>query len=120
MYGSSSAAMPPNFCTSSVVSATRASITSSTVTMPSTRPSVSTTGTASRSYLEMSRATSSRSVRGETVRTFRALATSTTCRDRSLSISSLSETTCRSAPLAGSTTYTAYTVSLAPPTRRMS
>ena len=74
MYGSSSASMPPNFWTSSVVSATSASITSSTVTMPSTRPSVSTTGTARRSYLEIMRATSSRSVRGVTVSTLRVLA----------------------------------------------
>ena len=42
-------------------------MTSSTVTMPSTCRSSSTTGTASRLYLEMTRATSSRSVRGETV-----------------------------------------------------
>ncbi len=36
VYGSSSASMPPNFCTSSVCSRTIASITSSTVTMPRT------------------------------------------------------------------------------------
>ena len=40
MYGSSSASIPPNFCTSSVCSRTIASITSSTVTMPSTCPLV--------------------------------------------------------------------------------
>ena len=47
--------------------ATMASITSSTVTMPRRWPPSSTTGTASRSYLAMSRATSSRSVQGPTV-----------------------------------------------------
>src|SRR6202048_2090349 len=66
MYGSLMAAMPPNFCTSSVVSCTMASMTSSTVTIPMTRP-WSTTGTASRSYFEISRATSSRSMRGVAV-----------------------------------------------------
>ena len=44
VYGSSSASMPPNFCTSSVCSATSASITSSTVTMPRMWPAWSTTG----------------------------------------------------------------------------
>ena len=59
--------MPPNFCTSSVLSAMMASMTSSTVTMPRTCPSSATTGTASRLYFESSLATSSRSVSGETV-----------------------------------------------------
>ena len=54
--------MPPKRCTSSVVSSTIASMMSSTVQMPSTRPDALTTGTARRSYLEISRATSSRSV----------------------------------------------------------
>jgi hypothetical protein len=67
MYGASSASTPPNFCTSSVLSSIIASITSSTVTIPSTRPFLSTTGTARRSYLEIRRATSSRSANGDTV-----------------------------------------------------
>src|SRR6202051_1647702 len=66
MYGSLMAAMPPNFCTSSVDSCTMASMTSSTVTIPMTRP-WSTTGTARRSYFEIRRATSSRSIRGVAV-----------------------------------------------------
>ena len=56
--------MPPNFCTSSVFSSMIASMMSSTVTMPSTRPALSMTGTASRSYFVISRATSSRSISG--------------------------------------------------------
>ena len=82
VYGSSIACMPPNFCTSSVDSRTSASITSSTVTMPSTWPASSSTGMASRSYFEISRATSSRSVSGFTVTGLRVSPTWSTGRVR--------------------------------------
>ena len=51
MYGSSSASMPPNFWISSVASCSATSSMSSIVTMPTSTPLESTTGSAARAYL---------------------------------------------------------------------
>src|SRR5438094_931335 len=66
---SSEASEPASRKMSSDASSPRTSITSSTLMVPSSRRSLSVTGTATRSYLATSRATSSWSVSGDTLTT---------------------------------------------------
>ena len=97
VYGSSSASIPPNFCTSSVCSRTMASITSSTVTMPSTWLLVVddrhgeevVLGDDPRDLLAVHR-------RGDGQRLAALLPASTTRAERSASMRSRSDTTCAS------------------------
>ena len=93
MYGASSGRVPPNFWASSVCSRTIASMTSSTVTMPSTWSPSSMTGTASRLYFAITRATSSRSVRGVTVIVARRSLTSRILAEGSATINCRSDAT---------------------------
>ena len=67
VYASSRASRPPKRWTDSVCSSWMASMTSSTVTMPSTRPTSSTTGSAIKSYSAIKRDASVRSAVGSTL-----------------------------------------------------
>ena len=87
--------MPPSFWMSSVASSSTTSTMSSTVTMPRMRPSGSTTGTAIRSWLAISRATASWSMFSGTEITSRSI-TSSTRRSAAAENSSRTETTPRS------------------------
>lgn len=96
--------MPPKRCTSCVCFSIIASIMSSTVTMPITCPTASTTGSARRSYFEISRAASSRLAVGETARGRRPGATLRTLSLGSPEISRRRGTALVSARVRGSST----------------
>ena len=72
-YGLSEGSMAAIFSMSSVVSSCRTSMASSMVTMPTSRPSVSTTGRARKSYLLRAWAVSSWSSRVWTQMKFRSM-----------------------------------------------